>query len=276
MRVATTIVLNEKERTKLTRLAKSKTVSVRLARRAQLVLLAADGKDNEMIAEELKIGRVQVGRWRARYAMGGLAAIERDLPRGGRPPKVNAAEIVRRTTQTLPEAATHWSTRTLAAQMGVSDTTVLRVWHRNGLKPHLIKGFKVSRDPHFAEKLEDIVGLYLDPPEHALVLCCDEKSQVQALDRTQPGLPLKKGRAATMTHDYKRHGTTTLFAALSTLDGYRERNHVKAPLHRLIDVANRGLVVAGDEQLELREEVKEVLAHKTRRHFVATGDGLDF
>ena len=219
MRVATTIVLNEKERTKLTRLAKSKTVSVRLARRAQLVLLAADGKDNEMIAEELKIGRVQVGRWRARYAMGGLAAIERDLPRGGRPPKVNAAEIVRRTTQTLPEAATHWSTRTLAAQMGVSDTTVLRVWHRNGLKPHLIKGVKVSRDPHFAEKLEDIVGLYLDPPEHALVLCCDEKSQVQALDRTQPGLPLKKGRAATMTHDYKRHGTTTLFAALSTLDG---------------------------------------------------------
>ena len=219
MRVAATIVLNEAERKKLTQLAKSRTTSVRLARRAQIVLLAAAGNPNDAIAEALDIGRVQVGRWRARYAEGGLAAIERDLPRGGRPPKVDAAEVVRLTTQTLPKAATHWSTRTLAAKVGVSDTTVLRVWHRHGLKPHLVETFKVSRDPRFAEKLEDIVGLYLNPPEHALVLCCDEKSQVQALDRTQPGLPLKKGRAATMTHDYKRHGTTTLFAALSTLDG---------------------------------------------------------
>jgi len=219
MRVAPSIVLSDEERAKLTRLAKSKTASVRLARRAQMMLLAAAGKDNEAIAEELRIGRVQVGRWRARYAKGGLAAIERDLPRGGRPPKIDAAEIVRLTTQTQPEAATHWSTRTMAVRAGVSDTTVLRVWHRNGIKPHVVKRFKVSRDPRFVEKLKDIVGLYLDPPEHALVLCCDEKSQVQALDRTQPGLPLKKGRAATMTHDYKRHGTTTLFAALSTLDG---------------------------------------------------------
>jgi transposase len=219
MRVARTIVLSEEERGKLTQLSRSKTVSVRLACRARIVLLAAAGKQNDAIAEELDIGRVQVGRWRERYAEGGLAAIERDLPRGGRPPKVDAAEVVRLTTQTLPEARTHWSTRALAAKVGVSDTTVLRVWHRHGLKPHLIETFKVSRDPRFAEKLEDIVGLYLNPPEHALVLCCDEKSQVQALDRTQPGLPLKRGRAATMTHDYKRHGTTTLFAALSTLDG---------------------------------------------------------
>lgn len=219
MRVAATIVLSEEERAQLTHLAKSKTASVRVARRAQMMLLAAAGKDNETIAEELGIGRVQVGRWRARYAKGGLVAIERDLPRGGRPPKVDAAEIVRLTTQTQPEAATHWSTRTMAAKAGVSDTTVLRVWHRNGIKPHVVKRFKVSRDPRFVEKLQDIVGLYLNPPEHALVLCCDEKSQVQALDRTQPGLPLKKGRAATMTHDYKRHGTTTLFAALNVLDG---------------------------------------------------------
>jgi len=219
MRVAPAIVLSDEERAKLTQLAKSRTASVRLARRAQMMVLAAAGKDNEAIAEALGIGRVQVGRWRTRYAKGGLAAIERDLPRGGRPPKVNAAEIVRLTTQTLPKAATHWSTRTMAAKAGVSDTTVLRVWHRNGIKPHVVKRFKVSRDPRFVEKLEDIVGLYLNPPEHALVLCCDEKSQVQALDRTQPGLPLKKGRAATMTHDYKRHGTTTLFAALNVLDG---------------------------------------------------------
>jgi transposase len=219
MRVAQTIRLSPEEEQTLTRLSRSNTTSVRLARRARIVLLASQGMDNRAIADELKIGRVQVGRWRERYAAGGLAAIERDRPRGGRPHKVDAAEIVRRTTQTLPKAATHWSSRTLAGEMGVSDTSVLRVWHAHGLKPHRIESFKVSRDPNFIEKLEDIVGLYLSPPEHALVLCCDEKSQVQALDRTQPGLPLKKGRAATMTHDYKRHGTTTLFAALNTLEG---------------------------------------------------------
>jgi len=219
MRVARTIVLNEEDRKKLMQLAKSRTASVRVARRAQIVLLAAAGKQNDVIAQELGVGRVQVGRWRERYANDGVAGIERDLPRGGRPSEADAAEIVRLTTRTNPEAATHWSTRTMAAKVGVSDTTVLRVWRRHGLKPHLVRSFKVSRDPRFVEKLEDIVGLYLNPPEHALVLCCDEKSQVQALDRTQPGLPLKKGRASTMTHDYKRHGTTTLFAALSTLDG---------------------------------------------------------
>ena len=219
MRVAPSVVLSEDEEKVLRRLAESRTTSVRLARRAQTVLLAAQGMQNDAIGETLGIGRVQAGRWRVRYVQGGLAAIERDLPRGGRPPKVNAAEIVRLTTQTKPQAATHWSTRTMAAMAGVSDTTVLRVWQRAGLKPHLSKSFKVSRDPRFVEKLHDIVGLYLNPPQHALVLCCDEKSQVQALDRTQPGLPMKKGRAGTMTHDYKRHGITTLFAALNMLDG---------------------------------------------------------
>ena len=219
MRVAPTIVLSSEEHKKLRQLAKSRTTSVRLARRAQIVLLAAQGKHNDMIALELGIGRVQAGRWRERYAQGGLAAIEQDLPRGGRPATVDAAKIVHLTTQSAPKTATQWSTRTLAAHVGVSDSTVLRVWRQHGLKPHLVRPFKVSRDPRFAQKLEDIVGLYLNPPEHALVLCCDEKSQIQALDRTQPGLPLKKGRAASMTHDYKRHGTTTLFAALNTLDG---------------------------------------------------------
>jgi transposase len=219
MRAAPTIQLSVEEEQSLTRLARSHTTSVRLSRRAHIVLMAAAGQSNREIAAELKIGRIQVGRWRERYVEGGLAAIERDLRRSGRKPRVDAAEIVRRTTQTLPVAATHWSTRTLAKEMGVSDSTVLRVWRAHGLKPHLVRGFKVSRDPDFVEKLEDIVGLYMSPPEHALVLCCDEKSQVQALDRTQPGLPLKKGRAATMTHDYKRNGTTTLFAALNVLDG---------------------------------------------------------
>ncbi|MGH8436278.1 MAG: IS630 family transposase [Pseudomonas sp.] len=219
MRVAPEIVLTDDERAELTRLHRSNVSSVRLAQRARIVLLAADGLQNKDIAEQLGVGRVQVSRWRERYAQLRLAGIERDLPRGAPPVTVDVARLVELTTQSKPEAATHWSTRKMAAQLGVSAASVSRHWRANGLKPHLVRGFKVSRDPQFAQKLEDIVGLYLSPPEHALVLCCDEKSQVQALDRTQPGLPLKKGRAATMTHDYKRNGTTTLFAALNVLDG---------------------------------------------------------
>lgn len=171
VRHAPAIVLKTEERARLSQLARSSTTSVRMARRAQIILLAADGVQNEVIARQVGVGRVQVGRWRARYADGGLAAIEKDLPRGGRPTQTDAAEIVRLTTQTTPEAATQWSTRTLAAKVGVSDTTVLRVWRQHGLKPHRVQTFKVSRDPRFVEKLEDIVGLYLSPPEHALVLC---------------------------------------------------------------------------------------------------------
>src|SRR5665213_2102649 len=219
LRVAPAIELTEEQERELRRLARSKTASVRLAQRARIVLLAAQGMQNKDIADALGVGRVQVGRWRDRYAGAGLRGIERDLPRGAPPVKVDVARLVELTTQTNPEAATHWSTRKMAAVLEVSPSTVMRHWQATGLKPHLVRGFKVSRDPQFVEKLEDIVGLYLSPPEHAMVLCCDEKSQVQALDRTQPGLPLKKGRAATMTHDYKRNGTTTLFAAMNTLDG---------------------------------------------------------
>jgi transposase len=219
MRVAPEIVLSEEERAELTKVERSKLTSVRLAQRARIVLRAAEGMQNKAIATQLGVGRVQVARWRERYAESRLAGIERDLPRGAPPAKVDVARLVELTTQTKPAAATHWSTRKMAAELGVSAATVSRHWRANGLKPHVVRGFKVSRDPQFVEKLEDIVGLYMSPPEHALVLCCDEKSQVQALDRTQPGLPLKKGRAETMTHDYKRNGTTTLFAALNVLDG---------------------------------------------------------
>ena len=219
LRVAPAIVLTDEQESELTRLARSKRTSVRLAQRARIVLLAAQGLQNKDIAEQLGIGRVQVGRWRERYLECGLQGIERDLPRGAPPVKMDVAKLVELTTQSQPEAATHWSTRKMGAVLGVSASTVMRHWQAHGLKPHLVRGFKVSRDPKFVDKLEDIVGLYMAPPEHALVLCCDEKSQVQALDRTQPGLPLKKGRAQTMTHDYKRHGTTTLFAALNVLDG---------------------------------------------------------
>ena len=219
MRVAPEIVLTEAEHAELAKLVRSKLTSVRLAQRARIVLLAAEGMQNKAIAQQLGVGRVQVARWRERYAEARLAGIERDLPRGAPPTKVDVARLVELTTRTKPKAATHWSTRTMAAELGVSAASVSRHWRANGLKPHIVRGFKVSRDPKFVEKLEDIVGLYMSPPEHALVLCCDEKSQVQALDRTQPGLPLKKGRAETMTHDYKRNGTTTLFAALNVLDG---------------------------------------------------------
>jgi len=219
VRVAPKIVLTDEERVELTSLVRSRLTSVRLSQRAQIVLLAAEGMQNKDIAARLDVGRVQVARWRERYAQSGLAGIERDRPRGAPPVKVDVARLVELTTQSKPKAATHWSTRTMAAELGVSAASVSRHWRANGLKPHVVRGFKVSRDPNFVAKLEDIVGLYMAPPEHALVLCCDEKSQVQALDRTQPGLPLKKGRAATMTHDYKRNGTTTLFAALNVLDG---------------------------------------------------------
>ncbi len=219
MRQATPIILTDEQRVELERRVKSQTLDARSVRRARIVQLAAEGAGVLETAQRLEISRGQVIAWRKRFTMGGVAAISADLPRSGRKPRIDAAEIVRMTTQDKPEGATHWSTRSLAAKLGVSDTTVLKVWRANGLKPHLVKTFKVSRDPKFVEKLEDIVGLYMSPPEHAIVLCCDEKSQVQALDRTQPGLPLKNGRAGTMTHDYKRHGTTTLFAAMSMLDG---------------------------------------------------------
>jgi hypothetical protein len=152
----------------------------------------------------------------------GVAGLEKDAPRPGRTPKISkqtVARVVQMTTQEKPPNATHWSTRTMARAAGISRASVGRIWQRHGLKPHRVETFKLSRDPQFAEKLEAIVGLYLNPPEHALVLCCDEKSQIQALDRTQPSLPLKRGRAGTMTHDYKRNGVATLFAALNTFDG---------------------------------------------------------
>ena len=203
----------------LLRWSTSSLASVRCALRANMVLMAAAGFADRLIAQDIGVSAPRVRRWVARYVKLGLAGLEKDAPRGGRPPQVSAQRVIELTTQTRPEAATHWSTRTMAKEVGASAATISRIWRSHGLKPHLSKTFKVSNDIRFEEKLTDIVGLYMSPPERAVVLCCDEKSQVQALDRTQPGLPLKRGRAQTMTHDYKRHGTTTLFAALNILDG---------------------------------------------------------
>lgn len=222
VRIAPTITLNEAQRAVLTRYARGRSVAVRVSQRAKMLLLAAGGSQNKEIAQALSTAPATVARWRGRFLQQGVAGIEKDAPRPGRKPSIapeTIQEIVRRTTQERPPQATQWSTRSMARVSGVSEATVRRIWHKHGLKPHRLKRFKLSNDPRFAEKLEEVVGLYLNPPEHALVLSLDEKSQIQALDRTQPGLPLKKGRCQTMTHDYKRHGTTTLFAALNTFDG---------------------------------------------------------
>ena len=219
MRIAASVTLTPEQCSKLKAYARGRSVARRLVERARIILLAAEGKQNDEIANLLDIGRHTVARWRGRFLDLGVAGLEKDAPRAGRAPTVDAQEIIRKTTQEKPSNATHWSTRSMARAVGVSEASIRRVWQAHGLKPHRVETFKVSRDPHFAEKLEDIVGLYINPPQHAIVLSVDEKSQIQALDRTQPSLPLKRGRGATMTHDYKRHGTTTLFAALNVLDG---------------------------------------------------------
>jgi len=222
MRIATPISLDESERQRLERLKRSRCASVRLVERATIVLHAADGLENQEIAQCMGISRYKASRWRQRYADGGLAGIEKDAPRPGRHRRIDdqqRAAVVRKTLHETPEGQTHWSRSTMAQATGLSDSTIGRIWRAHGLKPHLVETFKLSNDPRFVEKLTDIVGLYLSPPEHAIVLSCDEKSQIQALDRTQPGLPMKPGRCGTMTHDYKRHGTTSLFAAMNVLDG---------------------------------------------------------
>jgi transposase len=223
MRVAPPILLTDEQRRRLSAAASSRSLSVRFAQRARMILLAAQGRQDKQIAAEVGIRRQSVALWRRRFLQLGIDGIAKDAPRGGRKRSARSdarvRAIIHRTTQTTPPDATHWSTRSMARAAGTSEATVRRVWHEHGLKPHRVKSFKLSNDKRFIEKLDDIVGLYLNPPQHALVLCCDEKSQIQALDRTQPGLPLGKGHGATLTHDYKRHGTTTLFAALSTLDG---------------------------------------------------------
>jgi len=221
-RTAESITLSEDEARTLNIWARGKSFPLRLVQRAQIIQRAATGVLNQDIAAELRISRPTVQLWRQRFLACRLAGLEKDAPRPGRIPKISSEKIravVSATLHTTPVNATHWSTRSMAEAQGLSEATVRRIWKQHNLKPHLIKTFKLSRDKNFSEKLHDVVGLYLNPPDRSLVLCVDEKSQIQALDRTQPGLPMKKGRCGTMTHDYKRHGTTTLFAALSMLDG---------------------------------------------------------
>ncbi|MEK7717160.1 MAG: IS630 family transposase [Pseudomonadota bacterium] len=222
MHTAPPIVLSPSERTTLATWERGRSFPLRLMQRARIITLASDGVLNQDIARELEISRPTVQLWRERFLALRVAGLEKDAPRPGRLPSIperKVRAVVDATLRTKPPAATHWSIRTMAEAQGISPMSVQRIWKQHNLKPHLIKTFKISRDKHFVEKLYDVVGLYLNPPEKSIVLCVDEKSQIQALDRTQPGLPIKKGRCGTMTHDYKRNGTTTLFAALSMLDG---------------------------------------------------------
>src|SRR5680860_1441973 len=221
-KAAAPLVMSAGQRESLAVLARSSSAAHREVQRARVLLMAAEGVANSQIAERVGVTPTTVRSWRARFASEGLAKFGQVRQGRGRKPVLSAEkveEIVRLTQHEKPSGATHWSCRSMAKQVGVSPATVQRIWSGRGLKPHLVKTFKLSNDPLFEEKLIDVVGLYLNPPEKAVVLCMDEKASIQALDRTQPSLPMAKGRAGTTTSDYKRHGTTTLFAALNALDG---------------------------------------------------------
>jgi len=221
-RHALPVNLTETDRLELERWVAAHRTPQQVSQRCQIVLAAALGQEDKLIAEDLDLNVKTVALWRKRFVRAGSDRLWEVAEGRGRKPTVTPEEvekIVNATLQTKPAGATHWSCRTMAKAQGVSKATVNRIWQSHQIKPHRTKGFKLSRDPNFLQKLIDVVGLYLNPPEKALVLCVDEKSQIQALDRTQPGLPLKKGRCGTMTHDYKRNGTTTLFAALEVAQG---------------------------------------------------------
>ena len=252
-----------------------------MAFRSRIVLALAQGLSHQEIAKTLRTSRPTVAGWRTRYAAEGVAGLLHDRPRGrafAALPQDKEAAVVEKTLQEKPRAATHWSCRSMAETMGISKNSVQRIWNAHGLKPHLVRTFKLSNDPHFVEKLRDVVGLYMSPPEHALVLCIDEKSQIQALDRTQPGLPMKKGRAGTMTHDYKRHGTTTLFAALDVMKGEvigecmpRHRHQEFLKFLKVIDKntpPNLDLhCIVDNYATHKKQEVKDWLAKHPRFHF---------
>jgi transposase len=253
MRVAPPVVLNEEVRRKLEQQSRGRSTQARVVLRSRIVLLAGEGLGNKQIAATLDVAPRMAALWRGRFLERGIEGLLQDAPRPGRTATISRESLIEKTTQSVPANATQWSTRTMAREMGISKASVSRIWRASGLKPHRVESFKVSNDPRFAEKLEAIVGLYLNPPEHALVLSVDEKSQIQALDRTQPGLPMKKGRGQTMTHDYKRNGTTTLFAALDTATGEvyglcqeRHRHQEWLKFLRMIDQT-----VAADKQVHI-------------------------
>jgi len=228
------VTLRRGDRAVLERWVRAGTTPRRVVERARIVLASAAGLSGDAICAQIGVSRPTVTLWLNRYEADGRAALRTDRPRSGRPKRVSPereAAIVKKTLEEAPpDGGTHWSTRLMARATGLHQSTISRLWRAHGLKPHRLDYFKVSTDPEFVTKLRDVVGLYLEPPKRAVVFSVDEKSQIQALNRTQPGLPMKKGRAGTMTHDYERHGTTTLFAALNVATGHVE--HDCFPRHR--------------------------------------------
>ena len=266
-RISVALAVRPEDRVELERLVRSGKTEQRVALRSRIILRAAAGWPNRKIAESLGPSRPTVMDWRQRYAAEGIAGLTQDRPRGrGFPalPKDAEAAVVAKTLREKPAAATHWSCRSLAKVSGLSKNSVQRIWSAHGLKPHLVKTFKLSRDPQFVAKLTDVVGLYMNPPENALLFCIDEKSQMQALDRTQPGLPMKKGRGGTMTHDYKRHGTTTLFAALEVLKGEVIGQCMKRHRHQEFLRFLRTIDRNTPENLDLHGIVDNYATHKKR------------
>lgn len=222
MKITKPVVLSPGEQSILEKWAHGRSIPMRLTQRAKIICMAAKKVQNKDIANGIGISRPTVQLWRERFLSLRLAGLEKDAPRPGRIPKIPQKKIdamIEATLHTTPANATHWSVRSMAQSQSLSRMTVQRIWKQYNLKPHLVETFKLSNDKHFIEKLNDIVGLYLNPPDKALVLSVDEKSQIQALERSQPLLPLRSGFPARQTHDYTRHGTTTLFAALNMLDG---------------------------------------------------------
>jgi transposase len=253
------------DRDRLENLVRNRNTPQKVVWRARIVLLAGEGLRATAVAARVGTSTLTVRRWRRRYAQDGVEGLLKDATRPpGRKPLSTAVirRVVDMTLHETPPRATHWSVRSMAAATGLSHTSVQRIWQAHGLKPHLVKTFKLSTDKRFVEKVQDVVGLYLDPPDKALVLSVDEKSQIQALDRTQPGLPLKKGRAGTITHDYKRHGTTTLFAALDvatgTVLGTCMKRHRHQEFLRFLRVINRNT----DKRLDLHLIVDNYATHK--------------
>jgi len=251
------LVVSEDERAELERILRRRKSSQGLALRARIVLACAEGATNGQVAEDLGVTQTTVGKWRRRFVENGLEGLL-DAPRPGAPRKISDADVeavVTATLEKMPRGATHWSTRSMAKRSGLSQSAVSRIWRAFGLKPHRVETFKLSSDPYFIDKVRDIVGLYMSPPERAVVLCVDEKSQIQALDRSQPLLPLRPGQAERSTHDYTRHGTTTLFAALDTATGAVlgrcYPRHRSVEFRRFLDVIDQSVPADQDVHLIL-------------------------
>jgi len=266
MRKIERIALDATDRERLERLVRDRNTPQKVVWRARIVMAAAEGLNAGKIAAAVGKSVLTVRRWRRRYMAKGVDGLLKDATRPPRRAPLAAEkvkQVVEMTLHERPPNATHWSLRTMAAAVDLSYSSVQRIWRAHGLKPHLTRTFKVSRDPNFVAKVEDIVGLYLDPPAKALVLSVDEKSQIQALDRTQPGLPIKKGRAGTMTHDYKRNGTTTLFAALNMLDGKVIGTCMKRHRHREFVNFLKLIDKSTPASLDLHLIVDNYATHKT-------------